>query len=80
MNTISYTSLRSHLAKTLEQVCNDHEPIIITRSKSKPTVLISLDDYESIMETNYLLKSPANATRLRATIEEIESMITKKKK
>ena len=80
MNTISYTAARANLAKTIDQVCNDHAPIMITRSQAKTTVLISLEDYESIMETNYLLKSPANAAHLKSAIEEIETMITKKTK
>jgi antitoxin YefM len=80
MNTISYTSLRSNLAQTMEQVCDNHQPIIVTRTKAKPTVLISLEDYESIIETNYLLKSPTNAARLRTSIAEIEGIISKKKK
>lgn len=80
MNTISYTTMRANLAKNMEKVCADHTPIIITRANTKPTVLLSLEDYESIMETCYLLQSPANAERLRNSINEIENMLAKKKK
>ncbi len=77
MNTISYTSVCSYLAKTLQQVCEDHAPIVITRSKAEPVVMISLADFEAIQETNYLLKSPANNARLANSIDEIEKMISK---
>jgi antitoxin YefM len=79
MHTISYTSARSHLAKTMQQVCDDHAPVVITRSQSEPVVMISLSDYESMQETNYLLRSPTNAARLAKSIDEIEAMIASKK-
>lgn len=79
MNTISYTSIRANLASNMDKVCQDHTPLVITRSKAKSTVLLSLEDYESIMETCYLLKSPTNAKRLKTSIQEIERMISKNK-
>ena len=79
MTTISYTSARSHLAKTMQKVCDDHAPVIITRSKAEPVVMISLSDFEAIQETNYLMKSPANASRLIEAIDEIEAMIANDK-
>ncbi|HEX4044240.1 MAG TPA: type II toxin-antitoxin system prevent-host-death family antitoxin [Gammaproteobacteria bacterium] len=75
MNSISYTAARSHLAKTMQQVCDDHAPVVITRSKSEPVVMISLSDFESMQETNYLMKSPQNAARLLEAMDEIEAMI-----
>lgn len=75
MATITYTSVRSNLAKTMQKVCEDHSPIIITRSNAEPVVMISLSDYESMQETNYLMSNPANASRLAASINEIEKMI-----
>lgn len=79
MATISYTSVRAHLAKTMQQVCDDHVPVIITRAKAEPVVMLSLSDFEAIQETNYLMRSPANASRLIEAIDEIESMINKDK-
>lgn len=79
MATVSYTSARSHLAKTMQKVCEDHTPIIITRAKAEPVVMMSLSDYEAMQETNYLMKSPANAARLAEAIDEIEKMIAKDK-
>ncbi|MBT4837086.1 MAG: type II toxin-antitoxin system prevent-host-death family antitoxin [Methylococcales bacterium] len=73
MDTISYTSARSNLAKTMKQVCNDHAPVIITRKSEAPVVMMSLEDYEAMEETTYLLRSPANARLLLESINELES-------
>lgn len=75
MQTISHTAARTQLTKIMEQVCKDHVPIIITRANAKPVIMISLEDYASMEETNYLLKSPTNVTRLASAIDEIEAMI-----
>ena len=72
MDAISYTAARTNLAKTMEQVCEDHAPVIITRSKSPSVVMISLEDYEALEETAYLLRSPKNARRLLDSITELE--------
>ena len=72
MNSITYTSARANLARTMDRVCDDHEPIIVTRNGQQSVVLLSLDDYESMEETAYLLRSPANARRLLASIEQLE--------
>jgi len=79
MYTISYTSARAHLAEAMQQVCEDHAPVIITRSKAEPVVMISLSDYEEMQETNYLMKSPANMVRLQKSIDEIEKLIDEDK-
>ncbi len=73
MNAISYTVARANLAKTMEKVCLDHDPVIITRKREQPVVMMSLDDYESMKETAYLLKSPANVRNLLDSINELES-------
>lgn len=72
METISYTAARSKLKETMDRVTQDHTPVLITRQNASPVVMLSQEDYNSIMETLYLLKSPANATRLIAAIEDIE--------
>ena len=69
MDAISYTAVRANLSKTMEQVCNDHAPIIITRKRESPVVMLSLEDYQAMEETTYLLRSPANARNL------LESMV-----
>ena len=71
MDTITYSEVRSKLAETMEKVCDDHAPIIITRKNSRSVVMISLDDYEAIEETAHLLRSPKNARRLLESIAEL---------
>ena len=66
---ITYSEARQNLAETMNRVCDHHEPVIITRQKSPSVVMMSLEDYNSIMETAYLLRSPANAARLREAIQ-----------
>ena len=72
MKSISYTSARSNLAKTMENVCDDHAPIAITRKGEGAVVMISMADYQSLEETAYLLRSPKNTRRLIASIAELE--------
>ena len=73
MVTITYSEARSRLAETMEKVCDDHAPVIITRKNSRSVVMISLDDFEALEETAYLLRSPKNARRLLESIAELES-------
>jgi antitoxin YefM len=71
MHAITYTLARANLARTMKQVCGNHDPVIITRNKAESVVMLSLEDYESLQETNYLLQSPANAARLCESIGEL---------
>ena len=73
MDAISYTTARANLASTMQKVCNDHAPMIITRKNQPPVVMMSLEDYAAMQETTYLLRAPANATRLLASIAELEA-------
>jgi antitoxin YefM len=73
MKSISYSAFRGQLARTLDQVNEDHAPLLVTRQGGKPAVVMSLEDYESYEETAYLMASPANAERLNRAIEEIEA-------
>lgn len=73
MDAISYTAARANLSSTMESVCKDHSPIIITRKRESPVVMISLEDYQAMEETAYLLRSPANARRLLDAIAELEA-------
>jgi len=72
MNAMTYTQARETLAETIRRVCRDHDPVIITRKREDAVVMISLDDYESLTETAYLLRSPRNARRLLDAIRELE--------
>ena len=73
MDTITYTSARSNLAQTMDKVCDDHAPIIITRKAAKPVIMMSLEDFQALEETAYLLRSPKNARRLLESIAELEA-------
>jgi antitoxin YefM len=68
MNAVSYTAARSRLAKTMDQVCDDRAPVIITRQNARSVVMMSLVDYEAMEETAYLLHNPANAVRLAESL------------
>ena len=72
MDSITYTKARAQLAKTMDLVCENHEPVIITRSGEESVVMLSLEDYKSLEETAYLLRSPKNAKRLIEAIAELE--------
>jgi len=72
MRTMTYSESRANYAATLSAVVNDREEVIITRAGHEPVVIVSLDDYESLKETAYLLRSPANAQRLLDSIERLE--------
>jgi len=69
MSHVSYTELRSKLAKYMDEVCDSHAPLHVTRQNARAVVMISEDEYEGIMETLHLLQSPANAARLLRSIE-----------
>ena len=73
MDAITYTHARSNLARTMEKVCDDHAPVIITRKNQRAVVMLSLEDYEALEETAYLLRSPKNAWRLLESVAELES-------
>jgi antitoxin YefM len=73
MKTMSYTESRARYAEMLDGVINDREEVIITRAGHEPVVVVSLEDYESLKETAYLMRSPANARRLLDAMERLEA-------
>ena len=73
MDTLTYSEARSKLANAMDKVCDDHAPIVITRKNSQSVVMMSLDDYQALEETAYLLRSPKNAKRLIESIVELKS-------
>ena len=72
MNAITYSQARENLAKTITNVCEDHSHVIITKKGTEAVVMISLEDYEAMEETTYLLRSPKNAKRLLESIVQLE--------
>jgi antitoxin YefM len=73
MKTMTYSDSRAHYAETLNAVIDDREEVVITRAGHEPVVIVALDDYESLKETAYLLRSPENARRLLASIDRLEN-------
>lgn len=73
MKTISYTESRARYAEVLDTVTNDREPVVVTRAGHDPVVILSLDEFNSLQETAYLLRSPANARRLLDAMERLEA-------
>ena len=74
MEAITYTNARQNLAKTMEKVCQDHSPVIITRKKNDSVVIMSFEDYKALEETAYLLRSPKNTRRLIESISQLENV------
>ena len=58
MNHVSYTELRSNLAGFMDKVCDSRAPLLVTRQNARSVVMISEDEYEALMETVHLLRSP----------------------
>ncbi len=68
MSHVSYTAFRQHLAELMDEVCDSRAPLHVTRQNARTVVMMSEDEYEGIMETLHLLRSPANAKRLLRSI------------
>ncbi|EAO1993265.1 YoeB-YefM toxin-antitoxin system antitoxin YefM [Salmonella enterica] len=73
MRTISYSEARQNLSATMVKTVEDHAPILITRQNGESCVLMSLEEFNSLEETAYLLRSPSNARRLADSIESLKS-------
>ncbi len=72
MQTLTYSEVRKSLAHTMSSVCDNHQPTIITRRQHGSVVMLSLDDYNALNETAYLLRSPKNARRIFESIEQLD--------
>src|SRR5688572_23899553 len=66
---VSYTQARAELAKILDEVTEDREIVVIRRRGREDVALIAADELSSLLETAYLLRSPANAQRLLSALE-----------
>lgn len=67
-----FSESRAKYAETLNAVTDDREEVVITRAGHDDVVIVARDDYESLKETAYLLKSPENARRLLGSIDRLE--------
>jgi antitoxin YefM len=79
MAHVSYSELRNNLASCMEKVCDDRAPLVVTRQNARSVVIMSEQDYEGLMETVHLLKSPANAARLLRSIKDADRGKLKKR-
>lgn len=73
MQTIHYTHAQAHLSETMDRVNEDRTPLLVTRQKGEPVVMISLAEYNALEETAYLLRTPANAERLIKSIHNLRA-------
>ena len=73
MAHVSYTELRNNLSSYMDEVCDGRAPLFVTRQNARSVVMLSEEDYEGLMETVHLLKSPANAARLLRSIGDADA-------
>lgn len=72
MNVVTFTDLRKNLRQVMDASIGNHEPVIIKRPHGKDMILLSLQDYESLAETAYLLGNKANAQHLRRSLQSLK--------
>lgn len=73
MIAMSFSETRANFKAVCDRVVDDHTPVIVTRQRGEAVVLVSQSDWDSMQETLYLLRSPANAKRLLESIAELEA-------
>lgn len=73
MEALTYSHTRQHFAQVMDRVNEDHAPVVVTRQRGKPIVIMSLDDYHALEETAYLLRHPKGAERLLAAVERLRA-------
>lgn len=73
MDALTYSHTRQHFAEIMNRVNDDHAPVIVTRQRGKPVVIMSLDDYQALEETAYLLRHPKGAERLLTAVERLRA-------
>lgn len=73
MKTMTYTESRAHYAEVLDSVVDDCEEVVIVRAGHEPAVIVSLAEYQSLKETDHLLRNPVNARRLLGATRRLEA-------
>ena len=73
MDVVSYSDARANLKSVLDRVVDDNEEVVVTRTRGEPVVIVSLESWNAIQETLYLLSSPENARALRSSIAELDA-------
>jgi len=79
MKIVSFTEARNSLKAVLDNVADDADTTVITRRDAKDAVVMSLEYYDSLMETVHLLRSPANVEHLSRSIEQYKSAKVKQR-
>ncbi|MEZ5537207.1 MAG: type II toxin-antitoxin system prevent-host-death family antitoxin [Thiolinea sp.] len=77
MNVMTYSEARASFKQAMDDVCKHHDPMVITRQRGGHVVMMSLEDYNSMEETMYLLGNPVNAERLMRGVEQVKAGKTK---
>ena len=72
-DVLSFSDTRARLKEVMDRVVEDHAPVVITRRKGRPVVMVSLEDWTAMDATAHLLASPVNAARLRESIAELDA-------
>ena len=80
MQNMTYSDFRSHLASALDQVNEDHQPLLVTRQSGRSAVVMSLEDFRSYEETAHLMSSIKNALRINEAMAQLEKGKGKRKK
>lgn len=73
MTHVSYTELRANLAKYMDEVCDSRDALHVTRQNARTVVMLSEEEYEGMLETLHLLRSPVNAARLLRSIQSADT-------
>ena len=73
MRVVNFTEMRRNLKSVLDQVAMDADYTIISRRDAENAVVMSLEQFNGLMETVHLLKNPANARHLEKSIQEYHS-------
>jgi len=72
MDAVSYSDLRQNLKSYMDKVYTNNDPLIITRKNNENLILLSIEEYSSLVETSYLIGNEANAEHLRKSIQQYE--------
>ncbi|ATE62243.1 type II toxin-antitoxin system prevent-host-death family antitoxin [Thauera sinica] len=73
MDALTFSYTRAHLAEVMRTVNEDRAPVLVTTQRGKPVVIMSLDDYNALEETAYLLRNPKGARRLLDSVEQLRA-------
>jgi len=76
MNTLTYSVFKSDMEGALNNVIKTHEPVVVKKDRKSSVVVMPLGEYQSFVETRYLLSNPVNAARIMQGIEEVEALIS----